>query len=373
MAKREVDLRLKKLFDEKKQVYSISKANTIEECLFEAYNTYVLHKKGVNGIYGILGTKIHSKLQEIIEGIATEAELPDVLNQELLDLSMLGIEFPKDFKGNDTIRNNWIADMKHFCNTFKAPKGRFVTEELVIYPLSKDRYVQGYIDLIRENPDGTISIYDWKTSTDFKTADLLHHGRQLIFYALAKEHDGFKVRDVSWIMLKYCEATFMGKKRASSKEKSEITKVINRGKLISELRNYIEYDLTELGYDELDIEFMIKTALDNNSFDSLPEEIQKKYVIKPYVRKYNLTDELKAETVNYLNDMADKFESLDPDDESQWLPRSFVRVNNRGKESEDIFFCTTLCNYRNSCKYIQDYKAKKAAETNKEDWEENLF
>ena len=59
MAKREVDLRLKKLFDEKKQVYSISKANTIEECLLEAYNTYVLHKKGVNGIYGILGTKIH--------------------------------------------------------------------------------------------------------------------------------------------------------------------------------------------------------------------------------------------------------------------------------------------------------------------------
>ncbi len=57
--------------------------------------------------------------------------------------------------------------MKHFCNTFKAPKGKFTTEELVIYPLSEDRYVQGYIDLIRENPDGTISIYDWKNIDRF--------------------------------------------------------------------------------------------------------------------------------------------------------------------------------------------------------------
>lgn len=373
MAKREVDPRLKKLFDEKKQVYSISKANTIEECLFEAYNTYVLHKKGVNGIYGVLGTKIHDKLQEIIEGTATEAELPDVLNQELLDLSMLGIEFPKDFKGNDTIRNNWVADMKHFCQTFKAPSGKFTTEELVIYPLSEDRYVQGYIDLIRHNPDGTISIYDWKTSTDFKAADLLHHGRQLIFYALAKEHDGFKVRDVSWIMLKYCEVTFMGKKRANSKEKSKITKVISRGKLISELRNHIEYDLTELGYDELDIEFMIKTALDNNSFDSLPEEIQKKYTVKPYVRKYDLTDELKAEAVNYLNDMADKFEALDPDDASQWPPRSFVRINGKGNESEDTFFCNNLCNFRNTCIHIKRFNEQRMLAKQEKDEDANLF
>lgn len=373
MAKRDKDPRLQELFKSGKAVYSISKCNTIEECLFEAYNTYILHKKVTNGIYGVLGTKIHDKLQEIIEGTATEAELPDVLNQELLDLSMLGIEFPKDFKGNDTIRNNWIADMKHFCNTFKAPKGKFTTEELVIYPLSEDRYVQGYIDLIRENPDGTISIYDWKTSTDFKAADLLHHGRQLIFYALAKEHDGFKVRDVSWIMLKYCEVTFMGKKRANSKERSEITKVISRGKLISELRNHIEYDLTELGYDELDIEFMIKTALDNNSFDSLPEEIQKKYVVKPYVRKYDLTDELKAEAVNYLNDMADKFEALDPDDESQWPPRSFVKINGKGNESEDTFFCNNLCNFRNTCIHIKRFNEQRMLAKQEKDEDANLF
>ena len=355
MAKPDKDPRLQELFNLGKSVYSISKCNTIEECLYEAYNTYILHKKGVNGIYGVLGTKIHAKLQEIMEGTATESELLDTLNEELLDLDMLNIQFPKDFKGNDSIRNNWIADMKHFCQTFKAPSGKFTTEELVIYPLSEDRYVQGYIDLTRHNSDGTISIYDWKTSTNFKSADLLHHGRQLIFYALAKEHDGFKVRDVSWIMLKYCEVTFMGKKRTDSKGKSKITKVISRGKLISELRNYIEFDLTELGYDELDIEFMIKSALDSNSFDGLPDEIKQKYSVKPYVRKYELTDELKAETINYLNAMADRFESIDPTDEMQWIPRSFIRIDKRGKEVEDTFFCNNLCNFRNTCVHIKRF------------------
>ena len=128
MAKRDKDPRLQELFSAGKNVYSISKCNTIEECLFEAYNTYILHNKGTNGIYGILGTKIHDKLEEIINGKATVDELPTTLNEELLDLDMLGVEFPKDFKGNDTIRNNWVADMKHFCKTFQPPKGTFKTK-----------------------------------------------------------------------------------------------------------------------------------------------------------------------------------------------------------------------------------------------------
>lgn len=355
MAKRDKDPRLQALFDAGKNVYSISKCNTIEECLYETFKSYIEHDKGVNGIYGVLGTKIHDKLEEIINGEATVNELPDTLNQELLDLDMLGIEFPKDFKGNDSIRNNWIADMKHFCKTFQPPKGKFQTEQLIIYPLSEDRYIQGYIDLIRENADGTISIYDWKTSTDFKAADLLHHGRQLVLYALAKEAEGYTVRDVSWIMLKYCEVKFMGKKRANSKTKTEIVKVLNRGKLVSELQHHIESDLTELGYDEIDIEIMLKKALDENSLDSLPEEVKSKYTIKPYVRQYEITDELKKETLDYVNKTADLFESLDKDDSSQWPPRSFTKLSKIGKETEDTFFCNNLCNFRNTCVHLKRF------------------
>lgn len=372
MAKRELDPRLKALYDAGKKVYSISKINTIDECLYEAYNAYVLHDRGTNGVYGILGTKIHDKLEEIMNGKATPAELPNTLNEELSDLDMLGIEFPKDFKGNDTIRNNWIADMKHFCETFEPPKGKFDTEELFIYELDEERYVQGYIDLIRHNEeDDTISIFDWKTSSQFNKDDLLHHGRQLVLYAIAKEAQGIKVRDVSWIMLKYCQVSFFGKKRSNSKKLEDITKVINRGKLVSELRNNLEYDLSVAGYDEVDIECMLNKALEDNSLDSLPENIRNKYKIEPYIRTYEITDELKQECINYINETADKFESLDNSSDKSFPPRNFTRINGNNNEVEDTFFCHTLCNYRNSCKHIKSFdelqKLKKETEHTEED------
>lgn len=373
MAKRDKDPRLQELFKSGAKVYSISKCNTIEECLYETYKSYIKHEKGTNGIYGVLGTKIHDSLESIVNGEASADILPDVLNEELLDLSMLGLEFPKDFKGNDTIRDNWIADMKHFCQTFQPPKGKFQTEQLIIYPLGDNRYIQGYIDLIRENSDGSISICDWKTSTDFKQADLIHHGRQLVLYAIAKEAEGYTVRDASWIMLKYCEVKFMGKKRSNSKNKSEIVKVLNRGKLVSELKNHLEADLTELGYDEIDIEIMLKKALADNSLDSLPDEVKSKYTVKPYVRKYEITDELKQEVLDYIHKIAVLFESLDPNDESQWPPRKFTKTSKTGKEVNDSFFCNNLCNYRNTCVYLKRFNDQWELQKKDADEDADLF
>ena len=265
---------------------------------------------------------------------------------------MLGIDFPKDFKGGTAIRDNWIADMTHFCNNFIKPKGKFTTEEFVLYKIHDDRYLQGYLDLIRHNADKTISIFDWKTSTNFNAEDLLHHGRQLIFYALAKEQEGYIVKNVAWIMLKYVEVIFMGKARTNSKEETLLTKVINRGKLISELKPYIITDLEKLGYDEIDIEILIDEATESNSFDKFPEEIKKKYSIKPYVRNYELTDELREEALNYINFQADLFESKS-DDESEWIHRNLTKVNKNGDEKDDTFFCNVLCNHRNTCIHIK--------------------
>lgn len=356
MAKREIDPRLQELFNEKKHVYSISKCNTIDECLYEAYNAYVLHERGSNGIYSILGSKVHDCLESVTNGEVSPSVLPSVLEEELNDLSMLGIDFPKDRNGGDSIRNSWVADMKHFCENFVPLEGKFDTEELFIYQLNEDRYVQGYIDLIRHNDDGTISILDWKTSSAFSKEDLLHHGRQLILYAIAKEAEGFKVRDVAWYMLKYCEVSFMGKKRANSKELSLITKVVNRGKLVSELKNNIEYHLSATGYDEIDIECMLNQALEENSLSCLPADIQSKYKIEPHIRQYEITDELKVECIQYINSMADKWESLDTSSAANFPPRSFTKKTKQGKEVDSSYFCQVLCNYRNTCKYLKMYK-----------------
>ena len=139
---REKDPRLQKLFDEGKNVYSISKCNTIDNCEYEAFCTYKKHLKGENGVYGIMGGKVHDKLEEIMNNKATESELITSLKSEIADLDLFGIDFPKDRNGGTSIRDKWIADMSHFCTNFVKPKGNFSTEQLVLYKLNENRYVQ---------------------------------------------------------------------------------------------------------------------------------------------------------------------------------------------------------------------------------------
>ena len=356
MAAREDDTRLKELRDSGVEIYSISRLATINNCLAEAYKTYVLKDRGKNNIYGMLGTRIHDTLEAIVNEKATEADLLPAMNSEFYDLDLMGIEFPKDFKGGDSIREGWIADMTHFCNTYKSPRGKDLhTEELFIYKTPKGRYLQGYIDLYSENKDGSISIYDYKTSSMYAGDALKEHGYQLVTYLLGKEQEGFNVKSVAWIFLKYVNVEFMGYKTAKSKEKTLLTKTIERRKLGAELTKYIENDLSEAGYDDADVEIFLSEVKTSNMLDSLPDDIKDKYKIKPCVLNYEITDEVKQECINYIDSTIDMWEALDKDNETLYTPRKFTKINKFGKEFGDYFYCTNLCGHFKDCVYIHDY------------------
>ena len=96
-------------------------------------------------------------------------------------------------------------------------------------------------------------------------------------------------------------------------------------------------------------------------------------LVKAYVRKYEITNELRQETIDFLNKMADSFESLDPNDESQWPPRQFTRVNGNGKEVEDTFFCNNLCNFRNTCVHVKRFNDQWALRKLDNDEDADLF
>lgn len=362
LAERKIDARLKALYDKGVEVFSISKLDTINNCLYEAYRTYKLHERGENNIYGIMGTKIHDTLEGIILGKNTESDLLLAVNSELEEMEMLGIDFPKDRTGGDSIKNGWMQNMNHFCNTFVCPKGDFKTEEFFLYTTKNGVVVQGYIDLIRTNKNETISIFDWKTSSMYSKSELLSHGRQLIIYALAKEQEGFTVDRVAWIMIKYCTCTFMGKARLNSKQETKITKVMERKKIVQELERYIVADLEKLGFDDVEILELIQTAKQEISLNSLPVEIQQKYIIKPYVMEYQLTDELREETISYIEQTAELWNGLKR--ESQFHPRKFYKKTKYGKQQEDTFFCVNLCNHRATCPHLKKHNAIKGDRLN---------
>lgn len=338
-------------------MYSFSKLSTIEDCKYAALLTYIQHRDGESSVYGILGNNIHDKLEQIMNNEADKSELSQILREELSQLEMLGLEFPKDFKGNDTIRDNWVKDMEHFVNHFEPPEGKFNTEEFLLYKVDDDHYIQGYADLVRyDTEDGSEqSILDWKTSSMYDKAGFLEHGRQLVIYALAKEQAGIKINDIAWIFLKYVNVTFFGKKRSNAKKKTEMTKSINRRKIAVELDKYIRDDLTDAGYDDVDIETYMLQVKASNSLESLPDEIKAGYKFEPCIIKYDFTDEIKEEAKAYINRVISEFESLDANDESDWPPREFYKINKMGNRQEDTFFCNFLCDYRHACKHLDVY------------------
>lgn len=345
--------RSKELEDIKKnggKLYSISKCNTINNCTYEAFLQYVLNQQSDESIYGVMGTAVHDKLEQIINGKASESELITALSQDLDDAERLGLQFPKDKNGNDAIRDKWLADMMDFCNTFKKPEGNFSTEELFIYHLGDNNYINGYIDLIKTNDDGSIDIYDWKTSSNFSAADLKHHGRQLAIYKIAKEAQGYKVNRTAWIMLKYLSVY--------DKETGK-SYVVSRSSVAKDLQKPLISILKKQGITEEDAAIKASTYKD---LESINKDFDNRFEPSMYIRDYDVTEDVEAECLKYIQDKIKVWHWLEKNEWKDITPRSFVKVSRSGTVTDDTFYCNALCGFRKKCKYIESYNLNKQNE-----------
>lgn len=365
MSNRERQEELDRLREQGITVYSYSRLESSHGCPYEAYLTYVknMRSQQENSIYPILGTTLHDCLEDIMNGRATEADLYPRVHAKFDEMEICGVCFPKGRDGSDSIKESWMQDIDHFCNTYKAPKGDFETEQFFLYKTPEGHYMQGYIDLMRKRKDGSIDIYDYKSSSYYIGADRDAHAKQLLLYALAKEQEGYKVNTVAWIFLKYCEVSYVGRKTKVSKKDTECSKVIERRKIVKELDFAIRCKLEELGIDELTIDLIMDYALEVNE---IPKQVRNQFVIKPHVLKYELSDETRREANEYFDTSIDEWEQKvrdmnETNIKELFPPKPFVKISKTGKESPDEFYHTQLCGYRNICPHLQDYLAAKEA------------
>lgn len=333
------DDRIKELKQQEAEIYSISRLNCINQCAYQAYLSYIACLPKKTGVWSALGSSIHDALEKCVRDKADESIIKDAIQAELENLDILGIDFPLDRNGNPTLRNNWIANMTRFAEEFKTPKGKFDTEKLILLHWRDNIWIQGYIDLIRYNKDGSIYIVDWKTSSQFDKAHLIEAGRQLVLYALAMKEEGYKVDRVSWAMMKYCITTWTQK---NGKSKEKISEWRN---YIKDLKNVLEKKLSDMGYDEVDIDALLFQAEKENSMDCLPEDLRTQFKTLPYVRDYELTEEVIEECKQYIDSSIAKYHECGTDEKK-------FKPCNIEKES---FFCSSLCDFSDSCKYWKDY------------------
>lgn len=366
MAERPRDPRLQKLYDAGMNVYSFSKLGTINQCLYSAWRTYILHDRGLGSVYTELGTAAHEATEDFIAGKINQDALLPAFQAGLAQCDLLGYTFPKDFRGNDSIRERYVADMENFCKTFYMPKGKYTIEELLILRVNDKRAMQGYSDLLRWNEDGTVTVLDLKTSSDYRTEDLLEHGRQLTIYGMALEQAGHKVKSTAWIMLKYVVINFNWYATRRSKTRTPLTRIVNRSKIYTTIKDAVEAACREYGMDSMSIEVaMANFAKTNILGDDFPSEVRAQFTIKPYVRSYPFTPELKAEALDYINSTADIYESLPHDTDTPWQP---CEVN-----KENSFFCNVLCSHRKTCPYIAAYNEQTALKSDNKDDDDDLF
>ena len=345
------DPRLQELKDAGVHLYSYSKLNCVNDCLLEAWYSYIKHEPGLQSAYGLLGGASHQVTEDLIEGKATCDDLLPALHSALDECDTLGLTFPKDFRGNDSIKEKWIKDMTHFCQNFYPPRGKYLIEQLVILRVSPTRALQGYIDLTKLNDDGTVSVYDLKTSSRYKPSDLLEHGRQLVIYAMALEQAGYTVKNLAWIMLKYVEIRYTWYATSRSRNKTQCIRIVNRSKIYDTIAPAVESACRDAGMDEAEIEFAMLDFKETNLLGPrFPMSVAQQFIIKPFVEPYPYTSELKQEALNYINKVADIYESLPQDETTPWPARKV--------DKDSAFFCNNLCSYRKICPAIRDYNAQ---------------
>lgn len=314
--------KINQLREEGNTIYSISRLNTVDECGWEYWQTYMEHLKGKDNIYSFTGTRIHKCLENIQNGI--KVDFPKEVNKMLDEAKFLDIKFP-----TENIETKWKNDIISFAQNYKAPVyNKVETEKLFLIEIN-GHYLQGIIDLLIYNEDGTVSIRDYKTSSKFTNTDLETKGRQLILYGLAMEQMGYKVKDLAWEMLKYVEISY---KLKNGKTR---TAIAERGYILEKLKSDITKELKALKqYDGLQIEMMVDEAIENNSFDNLPQSIKDKYTIKDYICYYDFTEERKIETQAFIQAKIEDIEIF-KDDKNWWEPKEITPYTS--------FYCQNLC------------------------------
>jgi RecB family exonuclease len=328
-----------------RKIYSISRLTSYHNCQYSYYLNYNLKKKGKPNIYSLLGTKVHSILEDLQENKITREEGLSQFQVMLFEAtSILGYSFP-----SDKVKENFTKCMEHFFKNYKPIVAESVLMEKEFYTEIAGVVLIGYIDVVARMLDGTIEVIDYKTSSKYTGNDLKEHGLQLVLYALALEQEyGVKINKVKWNMLKYCTVRWQGatKPRESFYQRNEVVK---------KLRSEIKKDLRKLEYTDVEMDILLEKAELANDMSLFPQSIQDKYEITDGYVEYELNDETRKQLEDFVRDTVAEIESKNPIDETLWSHKDF---------SKDSFFCNILCDNKESCpfyaKYLEQLKTQEA-------------
>lgn len=385
MGKREIDPRLQKLWDDGEKVFSYSKINSLNGCLYDFYLSYLLKERSPNNIWGIMGGVVHDDIESYYHGDITLEDAKKNLQKKVIESELVGVTFPEETHKDNYMKNIFNFYDNHVKMKYLPKENTMMTEVFCLYQTPNTKqWIQMYIDVltmdVTTDEDGkkipVFQIGDWKTSAKFDKKKLQEAKNQLVLYALGiEEQTGHKVDKVYWNMLKYYRVTYNVKLTNKTTGIRSISKrvaspLIERRKLVSTLQDKIYLDLLDYGMSEVVANMEIAKAVQSNDMSNLPQEVQNFYKIEDGIVVHELTEESKQETIKWVEDSIDALNVLCQDDEHKDI-KNYALIEHKFPPTtindKTSFFCNNLCRGM-KCKHYKEYvniqkeKEKKAKE-----------
>lgn len=321
---------LKKELKEKgTPIYSFSRLSLLHNCLKEYEFNYLNNPDiDTNNIWSKIGSLIHSCCEDIYNGTMKQEDFQERYLNGYKEIIEAGYKFP-----NETIENNLRQCVGHYIDNFKKEEYKCENEKYFLVEIN-GIWIQGYIDKIIFNDDGTIDIHDYKVSSEFKKEDLKHKGMQLALYAYAMESLGYKVRNIAWNMFKYCNIKF----NIDNVKRKPLSA---RNKLWDNKQKPFLKACKKIGMEDneafgLWIEYCKANTV--NIDERLKEYINIEDGIVPY--PYN--EETKNDLLEFISSSMDLLNKT-----KEFKPLTITQKNS--------FYCSNICGYRNMCDAYRDY------------------
>ena len=292
-------------------LWSFSRFNCYRTSKFEYLLKYVQKVKENNdkmSAYAPLGTVCHDNIEAYYDGKLSAESLPDEFDEAFtVNIDIAGLCFDRcDSTKNENIKTKYYKNLMHYFENFKPMDVKPTLEQFLTIKVTDDIVFQGYADCLSIE-DGYCIVTDFKTSSIYKGKKAEKESAQLVLYSEALRQKGFPKDKIKarWAFLKYVDIDY---EQVNGKIK---TRTVERAEIGNSLQASAKTWLKKYGYAD-DRLMYLDVLAQSNDIKVLPEEVQKKFVIRDcyvYIDNiWDLYDELKEEIITSIAEINEKTE-----------------------------------------------------------------
>ena len=266
------------------RLWSWSRMNTYTTSKFEYLLKYILKSKEdrCDSCYTTLGTICHDTLEKFYEGkIKYEDMIGDYEDGFTTAITIADLKFNRsDPEKNKSIGEKYNDNLVHFFKNHTVYKHKLLVEKPIVINIvnenaddeEENNVFVGYIDALYKDDDENYHIIDFKSSSIYTGKTLEENSGQLILYSIGLHQLGIPWEKIKpqFNFLKYCTIKY------EQKNGTIKYRFVERCKIGESLQSNAKTWLKAFGYEP---DEYLKTMLDTNGIDCLPDEVKAKYEI----------------------------------------------------------------------------------------------